>query len=71
MRHNEFKAKIKSLDLNLKDFSKLVNISYSTISKYGKSNPIPEWVEPFLRIYEENKNMENIKEEIKSLAKKL
>ena len=71
LTHEEFKIKLKNLSLNLKEFCKIVDTSYSTVSKFGKSNPMPGWVEPFLNLLQENKNMENIKQEIKSLALKL
>ncbi len=71
MTHEEFKSKLQSLNLNLLQFSELINTPYSTTAKWGKSNPVPSWVEPFLSIYEQNLMMENIKKEIKTLAEKL
>ncbi len=44
---------------------------YSTVAKYGHSNPMPGWVEPFLNLYYENIQMQHLKQEIKSLAQKL
>ena len=71
MTHEEFKSKLQNLNLNLLQFSELINTPYSTSTKWGKSNPVPSWVEPFLNIYEQNLMMENIKKEIKTLAEKL
>ena len=71
MTHEHFKKKLTIVNLNLKEFSQLINTPYSTVSKYGKSNPIPTFVKPFLDLYEENKKMEYLKQEILSLAKKI
>ena len=71
MKHEEFKQKLKDLSLNLSDFAEIVGLSYSAVSKFGKTNPVPSWVPPFLDLYEKNQNMESIKQEIKSLADKL
>ena len=71
MTHENFKVKLADVNLTLKEFSILIDTPYSTVAKYGKSNPVPSFVKPFLEIYEQNKKLENIKQEIKSLAKKL
>jgi len=71
MTHDEFKSKLKLNNLNLTQFSEVTNISYSTTSKFGKSNPVPPWVESWLSIYEENHQLKNIRIEIKELAEKL
>jgi len=71
LTHSEFKEKLQSVNLSLKNFSELIDTSYSTVAKYGKSNPVPTFVKPFLELYEENKNMQQLKKEIKELASKL
>jgi predicted transcriptional regulator len=71
MELQEFKDKLDELNLNLKDFAELINIPYSTVTKYGRSTPVPSWIPAFLDIYSQNKKLENIKQEIKELAKKL
>ena len=71
MTLEKFKSKLNNCNLNLKQFSEITNLPYSTVAKYGHSNPMPNWVEPFLDLYEQNLNIENIKQEIKSLASKL
>lgn len=71
MTLESFKEKLHSCDLNLKEFSQLVNMPYSTVAKYGRSNPMPGWIEPFLNLYFENMQMQHLKQEIKSLAQKL
>jgi len=69
--HENFKEKLTNLNLTLKEFSQLIDTPYSTVAKYGKSNPIPSFVKPFLELYEQNQKMEHLKQEIKSLALKL
>jgi len=67
----EFKTLLKEANLNLKAFSEVVNTSYSTVAKYGRSNPMPEYVQPFLKLYIENRQLKEVKALIKSLADKL
>ena len=71
MTHQEFKEHLKKLDISLKDFSILIDTPYSTVAKYGKSNPVPSFVKPFLMIYKENQTLTTLKKEIKEIAKKL
>lgn len=71
MELQEFKDKLEELDLNLKDFAELINVPYSTVTKYGRSTPVPPWVEPFLNVYSQNTKLESFKQEIKSLAEKI
>jgi len=71
MTLEEFKSKLDSFDLTLKDFSELTSLSYSTVTKFGKSNPIPPWVTSWIKLYEENQSLTNVKEDIISLAEKL
>lgn len=71
MTHEDFKVKLTTVNLTLKEFSQLIDTPYSTVAKYGKSNPVPSFVKPFLELYEQNQKMEHIKQEIKSLALKL
>ena len=71
LTHPEFKDKLQALNLSLKNFAELIDTPYSTVAKYGKSNPVPTFVKPFLDLYDKNLKIELVKEEILSLAKKL
>lgn len=71
METETFKERLKSLNLSLTDFSELTNLSYSAVSKFGKSNPIPPWVEPFLNFYQSAKQLDIFKELIFELSEKL
>lgn len=61
---DELKNKLNDLELNLKDLAKLTNMSYSTVSKFGKANPVPPWVEPFLNYYSSHQSLLKIKKEL-------
>jgi len=71
MTHEVFKENLKELDISLKQFALLIDTPYSTVAKYGKSNPVPSFVKPFLKIYKENLTLTALKEDIKEIAKKL
>lgn len=71
MELQEFKDNLEDLGLNLLQFAELVNIPYSTVTKWGRSSPIPSWVSAFLDIYTQNVKLESFKKDIKILAEKL
>ena len=69
MTKEVFSNKIKELNLSLKEFSLISNISYSTITGWGcmankKILPIPSWVEPFLKYYEKALKFDYVTDEI-------
>jgi hypothetical protein len=71
MTLEKFKETLSHANLSLKNFSDLIETPYSTVAKYGKSNPVPAFVRPFLHLYIENQKLERLKEEIKDIAKNL
>jgi len=71
MTHDKFKAKLQEANLTLKDFANIINTPYSTVAKYGKSNPVPSFVEPFLECYIENQKLDQLKNQIKEFANSL
>ncbi len=71
MTLEEFKERLNSLNLNLTEFAEITDIPYSTISKYGKSNPVPVWTPKFLDMYEKTKEIDEFKLLIKELNEKL
>ena len=69
MDKNEFTKRLKELNLNNKEFSKISNIPYSTVTGWGclankKILPIPLWVEPFLYYYEKSVKLDYVTDEI-------
>jgi len=64
----EFKKILKDNGLTLKKFAELSNTSYSTCLKWGKNNrPVSDWVESWLKLYIENKELRVYKESIQTL----
>ena len=74
MTKEEFNAKLKELNLSIKDFSQIADIPYSTINNWGftkddKTIPVPKWVNPFLEHYEKSKKYDYFFKVAKSLEK--
>jgi len=69
MTKDELIQRLKGLNLNKKEFSKICNVPYSTLNSWGalangKPLPVPVWVEPFLNYYEKSKKFDYILNEI-------
>jgi len=70
MDKNQFSQRLKELHLNNKEFSKITNIPYSTVTGWGcvggndKIIPIPVWIEPFLEYYEKAQKLDYVTDEI-------
>lgn len=76
MTKEEFNARLKELNLSIKDFSKIADIPYSTINNWGFVNnekiiPVPKWVNPFLEHYEKSKKYDYLISEVFKVAKNL
>ena len=80
MEYEEYKKTLKELKLTMKKFSTMINLSYATVIKWGKDGrAVPSWVETWLELYRDKKNLEleieKLKdedcEEYKALAKAL
>lgn len=71
MTLEEFKDRLNALNINLAELSEMTNIPYSTVTKYGRSNPVPVWVPKFLDMYEKTKELHEFKLLIKELNEKL
>ena len=64
MEYKKFKEILKNNDLSLKSFSELSGVKYDTCSKWGKNNrPVSDWVESWLKLYERNKQLEELKKD--------
>ncbi len=70
MNYEEFKTKLDEHSLSLKDFAELTNISYSGVNKW-KYSEIPGWVDSWFKLYDENKKISFIKNDILEFAKRL
>ena len=76
MTKEEFNARLKELNISIKDFSIIADIPYSTINNWGfKTNdkiiPVPKWVTPFLEHYEKSKKYDYLMKELSKVAKTL
>jgi len=77
MKYEEFKKILKENHLTVKKFSELAGISYATCNNWAKSErKVSSWVESWLRIYEENQKLKELKKDDceeykKALAKAL
>ena len=58
MEYEDFKEKLKNINLTIKDFAKLSETSYRTCISWSMENrKIPNWVNAFLNIHIENKRL--------------
>ena len=76
MTKEEFNARLKELNISIKDFSIIADIPYSTINNWGfkknkKTIPIPKWITPFLEHYEKSRKYDYLMKEIFKVAKTL
>lgn len=56
-----FKRRLKQNKLNLKGFSELCEIPYTTIISWnGEDKPIPKWVSSWLDLYEKANKYDEI-----------
>ena len=76
MTKEEFNARLKELNISIKDFSIIADVPYSTINNWGftkdeKTIPVPKWVTPFLEHYEKSRKYDYLMSEITKVAKTL
>lgn len=71
MTHEEFKMRLSEAGLTLVQFAEKIETPYNTVSKYGKAVKVPQFVNSYLDLYMENKELKNVKQQIKELAAKL
>ncbi len=76
MTKEEFNLRLKELNISIKEFSQIADISYSTINNWGfKTNdkiiPVPKWVTPFLEHYEKSKKYDYLIKEVFKVVKTL
>ncbi len=68
MEYEEFKKILKGIDLSVKEFAKLSNMSYGTCNSWSRENrKVPNWVNAFLNLYIENQECKKYKESIQTL----
>jgi hypothetical protein len=68
MEYEKFKKILKENDLTLKKFSELSGVKYGTCRHWGKNGrPVSDWVESWLNLYLEKKELEKYRESIQTL----
>ena len=68
MEYEEFKKILKSINLSVKEFAELSELSYRTCSSWSRENrKVPNWVKPFINFYTENQECKKYKESIQTL----
>lgn len=65
MNNQLFEQFLKDVGLSKKDFSSLVGMNYNSVTNWNKSDKIPQWVESWLKLYAENKELKKLKQIIK------
>ncbi len=66
MNKDQFNTLLKRAGLSKKAFAEIASISYNTANNWNDdTKPIPQWVEPFLNLYIENKECRNLKQILK------
>lgn len=68
MTKDEFRDKIKKHGFNLQSFADFINLKYSTVSKWGKTIPVPSWVGVFLTVYDELEELREAKRHLQKLV---
>jgi len=67
MTYNTFTNRLKKLDLNIKQFSKLSSLPYKTIMNWKGNDKTPSWVDSWLNNYEAKIELGSIKSFFKRL----
>jgi predicted transcriptional regulator len=76
MTKEKFNARLKELNISIKDFSIIADVPYSTINNWGftkdeKTIPIPKWITPFLEHYEKSRKYDYLMKELSKVVKTL
>ena len=68
MEYEDFRNRLKKLNMSMKEYSILINTSYGTVKRWGKDGrAVPTWVKTWLDLYEENLECKKYKESMQIL----
>jgi hypothetical protein len=68
MEYEDFRKNLRELNISMKEFSTLIKTSYGTVRKWGKDGrAVPSWVETWIDLYREKKELEKYRESIQTL----
>ncbi len=62
MNNQLFEELLKEGKLSKKDFAGLVKMNYNSIVNWNKLDKIPQWVETWLNLYIENRDLKKLKQ---------
>ena len=65
MDNQTFENLLRQAGLSKKEFAQLVEMNYNSVTNWNKSDKIPQWVESWLKLYSENKDLTQLKQLIK------
>ena len=65
MNNQLFEELLIDAELSKKDFAKLVEMNYNSVTNWNKSDKIPQWVGSWLKLYTENKDLAKLRQIIK------
>ena len=65
MNNQAFEKLLKLSELSKKDFAKLVEMNYNSVTNWNKSDKIPQWVNSWLNLYIENAKCKELKQLLK------
>jgi hypothetical protein len=66
MEYEAYRETLKKLKITMKDFSIMANTNYGTVKNWGKNGrAVPDWVETWLQLYSDKKELEKELEELK------
>ena len=61
MNNQAFEELLKSAGLSKKEFARLVEMNYNSVTNWNKSDKIPQWVGSWLNLYIENVQCKELK----------
>lgn len=67
MTYNEFDLALKEINLNKKEFAKIVGMSYVSVTNWKQAGELPAWVDSWITNYAKSKKFDKAKELLNSL----
>ena len=58
MEYEEFKKILKKNKLTIKEFANLAKISYNTCNGWSRYDKVSDWVESWLKLYEDKQKLQ-------------
>ena len=65
MTYEEFKQRLKTLNLSVGDFAELIGRSMQSVSNWRMEEGVPSWVPPFLDALEDSQKLKKLTDLLK------